>query len=168
MSESDSKCRVAIDIGGTFTDLVLYRDGKGLALTKVPSTPSDYSRGVLESDGRLTLHFDRALTPQWGLFGGGDGARPRVTVFPSDGKEPLEILKAEQLPLAGGSRFVCETGGGGGYGDPLERDPEDVRRDFLDGYVSREAALEDYGVVVDERGELDVEKTARRRARVSG
>ncbi len=52
MSESGSKCRVAIDIGGTFTDLVLYRDGEGLALTKVPSTPPDYSRGVVDALSR--------------------------------------------------------------------------------------------------------------------
>ncbi len=49
MSESDSKCRVAIDIGGTFTDLVLYREGEGLELAKVPSTPPDYSRGVVDA-----------------------------------------------------------------------------------------------------------------------
>ncbi len=114
------------------------------------------------SDCRLTLHFDRALTPQWGLFGGGDGARPRVTVRPSNGKEVIEVLKVEQLPLAQGSRFVCETGGGGGYGRARERDPEEVRRDFLDGYVSREKALEEYGVALDERGEIEQSADRRR------
>jgi N-methylhydantoinase B len=121
----------------------------------------------VDSDCRLTLHFDRALTPQWGLFGGGEGGRPRVTVFPSEGKEPVEILKVEQLPLGRGARFVCETGGGGGYGNPIERAPEEVRLDFLDGYVSREAALEDYGVVLDEAGNIDFEKTTRRRAELA-
>jgi N-methylhydantoinase B len=116
-----------------------------------------------DSDCRLTLHFDRALTPQWGLFGGGAGARPKVTVHPADGTPPSTILKIEQLPLAKGTRFVCETGGGGGYGDPFERDPEAVRRDFLDGYVSRGKALEDYGVALSPDGEI-LTSTPRRRS----
>ena len=40
------------------------------------------------------------------------------------------------------------TGGGGGYGPPLEREPDAIRRDVLEGYVSREAAQRDYGVDV--------------------
>lgn len=50
--EAQAKCRVAIDIGGTFTDLVLYREGEGLSLAKVPSTPPDYSRGVMDALAR--------------------------------------------------------------------------------------------------------------------
>jgi N-methylhydantoinase B len=100
----------------------------------------------VETDCRLTLHFDRALTPSWGLFGGRDGARPKVTLHPADGSPPRELLKVEQLPLSKGDRFVCETGGGGGYGNPRERDPERVKRDLLDGYVSPEAAREVYGL----------------------
>jgi N-methylhydantoinase A len=56
MNESHS-CRVAIDIGGTFTDLVLYREGKGQRLAKVPSTPPDYSRGVLDALSRVLDDF---------------------------------------------------------------------------------------------------------------
>ncbi|MGH9324701.1 MAG: hydantoinase B/oxoprolinase family protein [Vicinamibacteria bacterium] len=103
----------------------------------------------VETDCRLTLHFDRALTPQWGLFGGGEGARPRVTIYPADGSAPREILKIEQMPLKKGDRFVCETGGGGGYGRSRDRAPERVRLDVLDGYVSREAAVKQYGWVAD-------------------
>ncbi|MFC3959138.1 hydantoinase B/oxoprolinase family protein [Halovivax cerinus] len=57
------------------------------------------------------------------------------------------------------------SGGGGGYGDPYERDPEAVREDVVDGYVSREAAREDYGVVVSADGELDRDATADLRER---
>lgn len=52
------------------------------------------------------------------------------------------------------------AGGGGGYGDPFERDPETVRQDVIDGYVSREAARTQYGVVFTEEGEIDATATA--------
>jgi N-methylhydantoinase B len=55
------------------------------------------------------------------------------------------------------------TGGGGGYGSPTERDPERVRDDVIDGFVSREAAERDYGVVLD--GGLEVDGDATRRLR---
>ena len=48
-----------------------------------------------------------------------------------------------------------ESGGGGGYGDPLERDPEAVRADVREGFVSAERAREGYGVVLGAAGEVD-------------
>ncbi|NIS35926.1 MAG: hydantoinase B/oxoprolinase family protein, partial [Actinobacteria bacterium] len=65
--------------------------------------------------------------------------------------------------LAPGEVGSIQTPGGGGYGDPLERDPAAVREDVLDGKVSAEAAAEEYGVVVAD-GEVDREATERRRA----
>lgn len=62
-----------------------------------------------------------------------------------------------------GDSFIAVGPSGGGYGDPLDRDPEQVREDVLDGYLSAETALRDYGVVVTDRGELDHEATARTR-----
>ena len=57
------------------------------------------------------------------------------------------------------------TAGGGGYGDPLERDPKAVARDVRNDRVSREAAVADYGVILkDGRFEVDDEATARLRA----
>ena len=53
-----------------------------------------------------------------------------------------------------------ESGGGGGYGDPLERDPEAVRADVREGFVSAERARDGYGVVLDAAGEVDEEATA--------
>jgi N-methylhydantoinase B len=54
--------------------------------------------------------------------------------------------------------------GGGGYGKPFARDPERVAADVRQGLVSRAAAARDYGVVVDEAGDLDIEATRQRRA----
>ena len=92
----------------------------------------EYQLGV---DAGVTLHFDRSRTPQWGLFGGSAGAPPKVTVYSKDAPEGRVIRKIEQLQLRAGDRFVCETGGGGGFGDPARRRPEAVRADALDGRV---------------------------------
>ena len=113
----------------------------------------------LLTDAAVTLHFDRARTPSWGLFGGGPGGKPSVRVLPASGGERT-LYKIEQLSLARGSRFVASTGGGGGYGDPFDRSPELVRADVLDGYVSRDAAESVYGVVLrGDQAEVDERAT---------
>jgi N-methylhydantoinase B len=61
-------------------------------------------------------------------------------------------------------RFICYGPAGGGYGDPLERDPQKVADDVLDGVISVETALRDYGVVVSAKGVIDGVATAARRA----
>lgn len=101
----------------------------------------------LLTDAAVTLHFDRAHTPSWGLFGGGEGGKPYVRVLPASGEERV-VYKVEQLRLPRGSRFVATTGGGGGYDNPSKRLPELVRADVLDGYVSPKAAESVYGVVI--------------------
>jgi N-methylhydantoinase B len=74
------------------------------------------------------------------------------------------MLKVNAHPLAAGSVVELNTGGGGGYGNPDEREPERVRTDVLDGYVSREAAARDYGVVLDDALAVDGAATAELRA----
>ena len=113
------------------------------------------------TDGKITLHFDRAVTPQWGLFGASDGAKPNVTIYDAETGKTAEYLKVEQLSAKKGSRIFAETGGGGGYGNPKERDPERVRQDFLNGYIDREQAEGVYGVYLDETGSsVDAVRTA--------
>ena len=60
--------------------------------------------------------------------------------------------------------MIVRTGGGGGWGDPLDRDPESVRWDAIEGYISRGAALDEYGVVLDEK-DLSVDQAATERLR---
>ena len=96
----------------------------------------------------LYLWFERSVTPAWGLFGGRSAVGPDVAVNPGRPDE-RHMLKANAHPLAAGSVVELRTGGGGGFGDPLERDPERVAADVRDGYVTVEAAERDYGVVVD-------------------
>jgi N-methylhydantoinase B len=68
------------------------------------------------------------------------------------------------MQLKAGDTVVIKTGGGGGWGNPLERDPEAVAQDVREGSVSRARANERYGVVVDEQLLLDGAATAARRA----
>jgi N-methylhydantoinase B len=54
---------------------------------------------------------------------------------------------------------------GGGYGNPLERDPEKVLSDFLDGFITKEKALDDYGVAITKLDKVDYEQTNKLRNR---
>jgi len=63
--------------------------------------------------------------------------------------------------------IVMQSAGGGGFGDPLTRDPERVRADVRGGYVSPARAREGYGVVFTSAGEIDVAATATERARLA-
>ena len=118
------------------------------------------------TDCRLTLHFDRTKTPQWGLAGGEDGAIPGVKILSCQPDTPSRLSKIEQLPLAAQTRFVAETGGGGGFGPPFNRDPNAVLHDVCCGYVSREAAARSYGVVLREHTfQIDEDETASKRER---
>ena len=65
-----------------------------------------------------------------------------------------------------GWKVTLCTGGGGGYGNPFEREPEKVLKDYVCGYISRERALTEYGVVITSAGELDLEATMKVRADV--
>lgn len=93
----------------------------------------------------ITFSLERKVTPPWGLWGGKDGAVNGVEITGPDGAV-REVRKATRHPIAAGERVRIMTGGGGGYGPPSARDPEAVRRDVGEGYVSTQAARRDYGV----------------------
>lgn len=101
----------------------------------------------------------RSKFPPWGVFG---GKAARTGFYAINGEELPETLR--EAPLKPGDVVQVNMNAGGGYGDPVERDPELVLGDVLDGYVSIEGAREDYGVVIDER-ELVVDHEATKRTR---
>ena len=96
----------------------------------------------------FSVQSDRAKFAPWGLFGGLDATPSRYTVNP-DSDEPLELPSKSTVRLKPGDIVSVQTPGGGGYGSPLERDPEMVLRDIIDGKVSLKRAEQLYGVVVD-------------------
>lgn len=112
----------------------------------------------VEADAFLSLWFERSVTPAWGLFEGKSGAQPQVSINPGQENEQ-NVLKANALPLSKDTVVRLETGGGGGFGNPLERDPEKVRQDVIDGYVTLEGAKQDYGIVLSEDFALDEVET---------
>jgi N-methylhydantoinase B len=101
----------------------------------------------------------------FGIGGGKDGAMGHMTVTPEAG-DPI-TPPAYGVRHIAPSRLEMNAPGGGGWGDPLERDPALVLQDVRDGIVSAARALEDYGVVFQDDG-IDMEETARHRASLRG
>lgn len=126
-----------------------------------------YREYLLESDADLFLWFERSVTPAWGLFGGHEGVGPSVRIEPAEG-ESGEYLKVNAMKLGRGTVIRSATGGGGGYGNPLERAPEAVAADVVDGYVTPEHARAVYGVVVSGANEIDLAATRELRCRTTG
>lgn len=102
--------------------------------------------------------FDRYSCPPWGLFGGMAASPGHVELQPANGERRM-VLKASALQFRPGDRYHVHTGGGGGYGPPQERDPQTVRDDVAQGYVSREQAEKTYGVCIGADGSLDAQAT---------
>ncbi|MBM3525648.1 MAG: hydantoinase B/oxoprolinase family protein [Alphaproteobacteria bacterium] len=104
---------------------------------------------------------DRTRNPALGIFGGGPGRLGEVI---RNDREPLHPKKP--TTLAPGDVVSWRLPGGGGYGDPLTRDFARVLDDVVAGWVSREAAASDYGVVIrGERPHLRVDEAASRELR---
>jgi len=106
--------------------------------------------------GALTV-CKNMKTERWGVDGGHAGAKHDLVWFPGSEKELHEGTHRDEFDA--GERIVTRAGGGGGYGDPHERDPEAVQEDVKNGYVSRKAAREEYGVVITEDGKIDYDET---------
>ena len=98
-----------------------------------------------QADMSVSLWFERSRQPAWGLFGGQDAIGPDVVVNPGRPDE-RRLLKANGMAIRAGDVIRCATGGGGGYGDPVERTAADVQADVADRFVSVEMAQARYGV----------------------
>jgi len=102
--------------------------------------------------------------PPWGISGGHNGSASSYIVNPGRPDERVLPAMADGTILRRGDILRVQTGGGGGWGHPFDREPDRVRRDVQGGLVSRERALEDYGVVLaGEAAEIDAAATLRYR-----
>ena len=117
----------------------------------------------LAPESTITVSSDRNKIHPWGVFGGKEAANAKCLLI-QEGKEvqlPSKITRKVKQE----DRFRTVTSGGGGWGSPLERDPEKVRWDVLEGLVTIERARSEYGVAMDpETFEIDQEETARLRS----
>jgi 5-oxoprolinase (ATP-hydrolysing) len=87
--------------------------------------------------------------PPWGIFGGHDGLNGALIRNEGQPAEEHWASKVTGKTLDAGDTLTIVVPSSGGYGDPLERDPEQVRSDVLDGFTTIELAERDYGVVID-------------------
>jgi N-methylhydantoinase B len=119
-----------------------------------------------EAEGTLQIRSDRRAFRPYGLYGGQPG-RPSTTVL-NPGTEERVLPAKITRPIQRGDVFRHDLPGGGGWGDPLTRDPARVLRDVRNGLVSLAAARDDYGVIVDPAAwTVDVPVTEARRAELT-
>ncbi|QHC60165.1 hydantoinase B/oxoprolinase family protein [Rathayibacter sp. VKM Ac-2760] len=98
--------------------------------------------------GELLSVIKKTKTRPWALAGGQEPEPNTVTTFPGTDREAT--VSTKRVPVQPGDLIRIESAGGGGHGDPRERDPEAVRQDVAEGYVSAEAAREIYGLGADD------------------
>jgi N-methylhydantoinase B len=99
-------------------------------------------------DMELLSNADRSMLNTYGLDGGSAGGCYGVAVERHDGDREELAGMADDVPVREGDIVEIVTTGGGGWGDPLEREPERVRVDVIRGVVSDRSARQDYGVVL--------------------
>ncbi|WP_425491728.1 hydantoinase B/oxoprolinase family protein [Nocardioides mesophilus] len=116
--------------------------------------------------GTIAIHDDRWLTYPWGVNGGEPGARSRKWLERADGSTEMLSSKVHDVPVKPGDLLHFVTWGGGGWGDPLARDPELVGLEVRRGLVTAEGGRR-YGVVCDDSGQVDAAATTSLRAELS-
>ena len=120
---------------------------------------------LLAEKATFSIRIDGVAKPAWGVHGGLNGGSGRAVVNPGTPKERELEPFSDGNVLVRGDVLRLETGGGGGWGHPFDRDPAQVLADVLGDFVSREAAERDYGVILTADGErVDEGATAARRA----
>jgi len=121
----------------------------------------------LLADAEFTTAVNRSKFPPWGVNGGLPGTYNYMLIVRAEGGI-TRLRKVSGEHLKAGDLVSIRTAGGGGWGSPLERDPEKVREDVVEGYITIEDAMEIYGVVLKENLEIDWEATkSERKSRAS-
>jgi N-methylhydantoinase B len=121
------------------------------------------SYSFVDHEAVFTVLADRRIFPPYGLLGGGPGRTARYTFTAADGSV-RELPSKTTFKVGPGDVVTYETCGGGGYGNPLERDPDAVRQDVIEGKVSGERAASVYGVILKHDRFVDEAATLRNRA----
>jgi N-methylhydantoinase B len=122
---------------------------------------------VFLEDGAVSVEGDGHKHAPWGFLGGTDGSPAELRQQSADVVRDLPS-KVPYRAARKGDRLVCVGPTGGGYGDPLQREPDAVLDDVLDGLITPELALANYGVALTAGPRVDEEETRRVRAGRSG
>jgi len=123
---------------------------------------------LLADEAVVAIRQDNVLFPPAGVNGGHAGRAGHCIVNPGRADERRLAPMSDGNVLRRGDVMRLATSGGGGWGHPFLRPLDRVRRDVLGGFVSVESAREDYGVVIDARGEIDVPASEALRAAPRG
>ena len=118
------------------------------------------------TDGIITHESERHTNVPWGIFGGKPGALGKCDIYNVNGGETRSMhSKFHGLAVQKDDVMAYYSPCGGGYGSPLERDPQKVLDDVLDGFCSAQDARDVYGVILDLEAEtVDFAATRTRRA----
>jgi len=136
-----------------------FRDGSGGAGKRRGGLGQTIELGGVGTPLALLCNFERVKNPARGRGGGHAGAAGTVALRSG---RPIRPKGRQTVPS--GDAIMLQLPGGGGFGDPLARDPIAVREDVRDGLIDAAAARRDYGVVLDADGMIDAAATARLRA----
>jgi N-methylhydantoinase B len=142
--------------------IVPDREGAG-RFRGAPAALVEY--GPVDTLLEVMFNSDGSINPPRGVRGGHDGARAEQ-LRRDRSRELAELKNYDRVVIGPGETIVSICSAGGGYGPPLERDPELVSRDMLEGFVTRERAQAVYGVVLTDDGAVALEQTAALRARL--
>jgi N-methylhydantoinase B len=115
--------------------------------------------------GNISIHDDRWFIPPWGVNGGEPATRSWKVLETADGTQQPLPAKCDNVAVKPGDQLHFVTWGAGGWGDPLERDPQLVVLEVTRGLVSRQGAQR-YGVELTADGQLDPAATEALRARL--
>lgn len=118
------------------------------------------------NDGQIAIHDDRWLTYPWGVNGGAPGMRSTKILIRADGREETLPAKCEGIEVKNGDILYFNTWGGGGWGDPLKREPQLVLDDINRSLVSVKGAAA-YGLVINDDMSIDQAATSTLRAQMA-
>jgi len=116
------------------------------------------------SPGHASVEGDGHRHAPWGLFGGREGSCGELVLNSKSVERTLPAM-ISNLSLQAGDTIRTVSPCGGGYGDPLKREPAAVLDDVLEGLLTRESALRDYAVVITDQNSIDEDATYARRPR---
>jgi N-methylhydantoinase B len=152
------KCPVVVETRALRTDsggAGKFRGGLGIDMQV---------RNLVE--GRWNLEQPRrSKCPPWGIQGGAPG-EPSGYLLRLPGERRFKLTRGSHIPVPIGTQAIVRTGGGGGWGDALARDPARVAEDVAEGLVSAGAARKLYGVALERDMSLDARATKQLRQRL--